>query len=89
MSFRQACPDVRNIIWSFCGDLRDRQHRLHKFVGTELRCWTCILGPVFSPSNLVRQYRFVGDQRLKNMLQLAYLQAERKALLKDHKIGRP
>ena len=35
---------LQDIVWAFCGDLRDLRHRLHKFVGLEIRIWGIVRG---------------------------------------------
>ena len=83
-SWNTLSQDVQDIVWFFCGDLRDRRIRNHKFVGLELKVWQMLRGserPV-NPSYLVSQYRALGVDRLKHILELAYLKAQREAFLK-------
>lgn len=79
-----ACPtDIQDIIWFYCGDLRRTLTRYHKFVGLELRCWALIVGHPVRPSELRERYGFVGFDALKETLKLAYVKAQREALLKQ------
>ena len=81
MSWDEVCTDAQDLVWSFCGDLRDVHLRYHKFVGVELKIWSLLAAPLpLRPSYLVRQYRHVGINRLKDTLELAYLEAQRKTL---------
>ena len=41
--------DVQDIVWYFCGDLRDARNRYHKFVGLELKVWQMLLGAPIQP----------------------------------------
>ena len=82
-------PEVlQDIVWSYCGDLRNWRHRLHKFVGLEIRLWGLMRGHPVSPRYLTRQYRFFGVDRVKEILELSYVQAQREALAKDHVVSR-
>ena len=82
-------PEVlQDIVWSYCGDLRNWRHRLHKFVGLEIRVWGLMRGRPVSPRYLTRQYRFFGVDRVKEILELSYVQAQREALAKDHVVSR-
>ena len=74
--------DLQDIVWVFCGDIRNRLLRNHKFIGLELKVWQMLRGAPVSPSYLVSRYRFVGVDRLKHILELAYLKAQREAFLK-------
>ena len=71
--------DLQDIVWAFCGDLRDLRHRLHKFVGLEVRIWGIVRGAPVRPSYL-RAHRAHGIVKMKHALELAYLQAEQKSL---------
>ena len=82
MWFGALAEDLQDIIWGFSGDLRVPLTRYHKFVGLELKCWGLLAGRCVRPSDLRRNYRTVGIHRLKETLQLAYIQAQRKSLLK-------
>ena len=75
--------DVQDIVWYFCGDLRDARNRYHKFVGLELKVWQMLLGAPIQPSYLIRQYRTLGVDRLKHILELAYAKAQREAFAKE------
>ena len=75
--------DVQDIVWFLCGDLRDALNRYHKFVGLELKVWQMLLGAPIQPSYLVRQYRLLGVDRLKQILELAYAKAQREAFVKE------
>ena len=80
MNWDEIGADAQDLVWSFCGDLRDARQRHHKFVGIELKCWNLLAAPVrLRPSYLVRQYRHVGINHLKDTLELAYLNAQREA----------
>ena len=79
--------DLQDIVWAFCGDLRDLRHRLHKFVGLEIRIWGIVRGGPVRPSYL-RAHRVHGIVKMKHALELAYLQAEQKALLKSYAAAR-
>ena len=82
MNWNALPADLQDIVWWFCGDLRNPRHRLHKFVGTEIRLWGILRGSYCTPSYLTRQYRLIGVDRMKEILELAYLNAQRKAFLK-------
>ena len=72
-----AVPVVlQDIVWAYCGDLRNRPHRLHKFCGLEIRLWGIMRGRPVVPSYVRRQYRLIGVDSLKEILQLAYLKAQ-------------
>ena len=74
--------DLQDIVWAFCGDLRDLRHRLHKFVGLEIRIWGIVRGCPVRPSYLRARNNVRGPiVKLKHALELAYLQAEQKAFL--------
>ena len=84
-----ALPEVlQDLVWSYCGDLRNWRHRLHKFVGLEIRVWGLMRGRPLSPRYLTRQYRLLGVDRVKEILELSYVQAQREALAKDHVVSR-
>ena len=84
-----ALPEVlQDLVWSYCGDLRNWRHRLHKFVGLEIRVWGLMRGRPVSPRYLTRQYRLLGVDRVKEILELSYVQAQREALAKDHVVSR-
>ena len=74
--------DLQDIVWAFCGDLRDLRHRLHNFVGLEIRIWGIARGGPVRPSYLrAFAHRLHGVVTMKDALELAYLQAEQKAFL--------
>ena len=77
MGWDEIGPDAQDLIWCYCGDLRNVLHRNHKFVGLELKCWALIMWKL-TPSSLLRNYEFVGPQHLKECLYLAYLKAQSK-----------
>ena len=82
-------PEVlQDLVWTYCGDLRNWRHRLHKFVGLEIRLWGLMRGRPVSPRYLTRQYRFFGVDRVKEILELSYVQAQRESLAKDHVVSR-
>ena len=82
-------PEVlQDLVWTYCGDLRNWRHRLHKFVGLEIRVWGLMRGRPLSPRYLTRQYRLLGVDSVKELLQLSYVQAQREALAKDHVVSR-
>ncbi len=84
-----ALPEVlQDLVWTYCGDLRNWRHRLHKFVGLEIRVWGLMRGRPVSPRYLTRQYRLLGVDRVKEILELSYVQAQREALAKDHVVSR-
>ena len=84
-----ALPEVlQDLVWSYCGDLRNWRHRLHKFVGLEIRVWGLMRGRPLSPRYLTRQYRLLGVDRVKELLELSYVQAQREPLAKDHVVSR-
>ena len=86
MGFRKwdALPvDLQDIVWCFCGDLRNPRHRHHKFVSLELKLWQLLRGKPVSPSHIVSQYRYFGVDRLKKILELAYFKAQREAFYKQ------
>ena len=78
---------LQDIVWAFCGDLRDLRHRLHKFVGLEIRIWGIIRGCPVRPSYL-RAHRAYGIVKMKHALELAYLQAEQKSLFERYAVAR-
>ena len=74
---------LQDIVWAFCGDMRDLRHRLHKFVGLEIRIWGIVRGCPVRPSYLrAFAHRVHGVVKMKHALELAYLQAEQKSLFK-------
>ena len=85
MGWAQVSADVQDIVWDFCGDLRNPVYRRRRFVGTEVKVWRMIIGHPISPSGLLRHYGFVGVNNLKNTLELAYLQAQRESFLEYHR----
>lgn len=74
--------ELRMIIFDFHGDIRFRHHRLHRFVQAEIGAFNI----------LARHYRhgwlraslISRVEGFKYVLQLAYTQAQREALLKNH-----
>ena len=82
-------PEVlQDVVWSYCGYLRNCRQRLHKFVGLEIRVWGLMRGRPVSPRYLTRQYRLLGVDSVKELLQLSYVQAQREPLAKDHIVSR-
>ena len=75
--------ELQDIVWTYCGDLRDLDNRNHKFLGLELKVWGMLRGRLVDPSYLRRQYRCFGLNRLKEILQLAYMKSQRETFLKD------
>lgn len=65
--------DLRSIVWDFAGSLAFGNHRKHKFLLLEMKCWKLIMGRVVTPSSLLRQYGYVGDAALKSCLHQAYI----------------
>ena len=80
--------DLQDLVWTFRGDLRNCRQRLHKFVGLEIRVWGLMRGRPVSPRYLTRQYRLLGVDSVKELLQLSYVQAQREPLAKDHVVSR-
>ena len=79
MSFRTLPPELQDIVWSFCGDLRDRFTRFHKFSMLELRVWNLITGVGYlTPSRLIG-LRATGCGALKAYMSLAYRKAQLEA----------
>ena len=56
MSFWTLCEPVQDIVWDFCGDLRNPYTRRHKFVVLEVRLWSS-LAPRPSDIPALRQKR--------------------------------
>ena len=81
----QLCTEVQDLVWEYCGDLRNISTRRHKFVGLEIKLWGIIVGHPVAPSELLKNYGYVGINNLKNTLKLAYLQAQGEALLEYHR----
>lgn len=76
-------PDeLQTLVLDFYGDVSIERHRVNRFVRAELGALFLLyrhLGyPVLRPSFIRRIEGF------QNCLQLAYLQAQRKALLENH-----
>ena len=87
MNWNALPADLQDIVWCFYGDLRNSRHRLHTFVGTEIQLWGILRGRPTTPRYLTRQYRLIGVDRVKEILELAYLNAQREALLKAHTVS--
>ena len=79
--------DLQDLVWTFRGDLRNSRARLHKFVGLELRARTLMRGRAVSPRYLRRQYRLLGVDCMKELLQLSYIQAQGKTLAKNQVVS--
>ena len=79
--------DLQDGVWSFCGDLRNRGHRLNKFGGLEIRVWGLMRGRPVSPRYLRRQYRLLGVDCMKELLQLSYIQAQSKTLAENQVVS--
>ena len=81
-------PDVlQTIIMDFYGDSSVRTHRRHRFLRCELKFFFLLLNRGDAGPKPRQVHRLVGRNpvnSLKHTLQLAYLQAEREALLKHH-----
>ena len=69
--------DLSNIVCQFCGDLRQTRQRLHLFCGLEVYLWGIIRGSAATPRYIRRQYRLCGPERVKEILQIAYLKTHR------------
>ena len=69
--------DLINIVCEFCGDLRQTRQRLHLFCGLEVYLWGIIRGSAATPRYIRRQYRLCGPERVKEILQIAYLKTHR------------
>jgi hypothetical protein len=78
--FRTLPPELQDIVWDFCGDLRNADTRHKRFTMIELRTWTMLFGTRtrdsrrdrnLCPSRLLR-YR---DGLLKRYLHLVYRKA--------------
>ena len=81
-------PEVlQDIVWTYCGDLRNWRQRLHKFVGLEIRVWGLMRGRPVSPRYLRRQYRLLGVDCMKELLQLSYIQAQGKTLAENQVVS--
>lgn len=83
-SWRELCTDVHDIIWGFCGDLRCRVHRLHRFAGAELKCWVLMhehRRGSLRASNIKSDLAYLGGHNFKAMLDLQYVKAQREGLL--------
>mgnify|MGYP000442178541 CR=1 FL=1 len=64
---------LQDIVWAFCGDMRDLRHRLHKFVGLEIRIWGIVRGCPVRPSYLRARNNVRGPiVKLKHALELAF-----------------
>lgn len=75
MSWRTTPVDLRDIVWDFCGDLRNLDTRHKKFNLLELRIWNMITGVGYlSPSRLI-DLRIAGSGVIKQYLRLAYRKA--------------
>ena len=87
MNWSALPEDLQDVVWSFCGDLRNWRHRLHQFVGLELRVWGLMRGRAVSPRYLRRQYRLLGVDCMKELLQLSYIQAQGKTLAENQVVS--
>ena len=63
-------PDLWDIIWIYCGSLRNAATRRHRFLHLELKCWFA-LGRL-RPETLRRHYRRDGRYRLKTAIYESY-----------------
>ena len=73
---------LMRIVWDFCGDLRNRRTRRHKFVMLELNAWEILLGRPLQPSVLTGMGRELGDT-IKRFMQFTYDKSENEAPLRE------
>ena len=72
--------ELRTLIFDFFGDVSIRKHRLHRFVCAELATLNCIAnftGRTLRPATIPRVDTF------KQICELGYLKAQRKALFES------
>lgn len=67
--------DLSNLVCEYLGDLRNSRQRIHLFCGFEVYLWGLIRGSAATPSYICRQYRHCGNDRVKEILQIAYLKS--------------
>ena len=73
---------LMRIVWDFCGDLRNRRTRRHKFVMLEFRAWEILLGRPLPPSLLTGMGRKLGEP-IKRFMQFTYEKSQYKATLRE------
>ena len=80
MSFWTLCEPLQDIVWDFCGDLRNPYTRRHKFVVLEVRLWSSLAPRPSDIPALKRQLGRVIGIAIKRYLQLSYEKAQRETL---------
>ena len=89
MSFWTLCEPLQDIVWDFCGDLRNPYTRRHKFVVLEMRLWSSLAPRPSDIGALKRQLGLVIGTAIKRYLQLSYEKAQRETLFCKRGTARP
>ena len=73
---------LMRIIWEYCGDLRFRPTRLHKFACLEIKAWDLLIGAPLQPSVLTGSGRKLGDT-IKEFMNHVYDKSQKEATLRE------
>ena len=75
MTWRTTPVELQDIVWDFCGDLRNVDTRHKKFNLLELRIWNMITGVGHLVPSRLLDLRAICNGVLKQYLRLAYRKA--------------
>ena len=75
MTWRTTPVELQDIVWDFCGDLRNADTRHKKFNLLELRIWNMITGVGHLVPSRLLDLRAIGNGVLKRYLRLSYRKA--------------